>query len=116
MGRNLFRQYALNTSVRIGRGIVKLDARGSFLSPNIPIAITCISTKEKIVELCTIGQNFPPVSNLGAYTFKNLKKEEIVKKLEIKCRSELNIGVLIKGVRHRYFKKNDEKEKQRSKL
>ena len=74
MGRNLFRQYSLKISVRTGRGIVKLDARGNFLSPNIPIAIICISTKEKIVELCTTGQNFPPVSNLGAYTFKNWQK------------------------------------------
>jgi hypothetical protein len=50
MGRNRFWQYSWKRSVRIGRGIVKLEAKGSFLSPNIPMAIICISTKEKIVE------------------------------------------------------------------
>jgi len=51
--------------VRIGRGRVNADARGSFFKPKIPMAITCISTNENIVELCTVGQNSPPVSNLG---------------------------------------------------
>jgi len=51
--------------VRIGRGRVNMDARGSFFKPKIPMPIICISTKEKIVELCTVGQNSPPVSNFG---------------------------------------------------
>jgi hypothetical protein len=63
--------------VRTGRGIIKLDAKGSFLSPNIPIAIICISIKENIVELCTIGQNIPAVSYFGAYTFNSCKKVKI---------------------------------------
>lgn len=61
----------LKRRVRTGRGIVKEDANGSFLRPNNPTAIMCISTKEKIVELCTIGQNFPPVSYLASYTFRS---------------------------------------------
>jgi hypothetical protein len=30
-----------------------------------------MSTRENIIELCTVGQNFPAVSYLGAYTFIN---------------------------------------------
>lgn len=75
MGRNLFLQYSLKRNVRTGRGTVKLDAKGTFFSPNIPIAIMCINTKEKITELCTRGHNLPPVSNLGAYTFKSCKRK-----------------------------------------
>lgn len=57
----------------MGRGRVKLDARGSFFRPNIPTAIACIRINENIVELCTIGQNFPPVSYLGEYTFNSCR-------------------------------------------
>lgn len=48
--RNLFRQNSLKRSVRIGRGMVKVAAKRTFLSPNTPIAIICISTREKMVE------------------------------------------------------------------
>lgn len=71
MGRKRFLQYSLNRSVRIGRGKIRVEAKESFFSVKIPTAMACISTSEKIIELCTIGQNFPPVSYLGAYTFKN---------------------------------------------
>lgn len=71
MGRNLFRQYSLKRRVMIGRGNVKDEARESFLSAKIPTAIMCMSTREKMVELCTIGQNFPAVSYLGVYTLMN---------------------------------------------
>lgn len=71
MGRKRFLQYSLKRSVRIGRGKIKVDARGSFFNVKIPNAIACISTRENIIELCTIGQNFPPVSYLDEYTFMN---------------------------------------------
>lgn len=71
MGRNRFRQYSLKRSVRTGSGNIKVDAMESFFTVKIPIAMACISTKENIIELWTIGQNFPAVSYLGAYTFKN---------------------------------------------
>ena len=74
MGRKRLRQYALNRSVRIGRGMIEVDARGSFFSVKIPRAIACMSSSENIIELCTIGQNFPAVSYLGAYTFMNCTK------------------------------------------
>ena len=61
----------MKRSVNTGRGKVNVDARLTFLIVKIPTAIACISTREKIIELCTIGQNFPAVSNLGAYTFMN---------------------------------------------
>lgn len=71
MGRNRFRQYSLKRSVRTGRGIVKVDARESFFKAKIPTAMMCMSTRENIIELCIIGQNFPAVSYFGAYTFIN---------------------------------------------
>lgn len=71
MGRNRFRQYSLKRSVRTGRGSVKVDARESFFNAKIPTAMMCMSTRENIIELCTIGQNFPAVSYFGAYTFIN---------------------------------------------
>lgn len=71
MGRKRFRQYSLKRRVRTGRGKIKVDARESFFSVKIPTAIACISTRENIIELWTIGQNFPAVSYLGAYTFIN---------------------------------------------
>ncbi|CAI0381627.1 unnamed protein product, partial [Linum tenue] len=49
-GTKRLRQYSLKRSVRMGSGTVKVDAKGSFFSPNIPMAITCIRIKEKIVE------------------------------------------------------------------
>lgn len=72
-GKKRFRQYSLKRSVRIGRGKINVDANGSFFSVKSPIAIACMSTRENIIELCTIGQNFPAVSYFGAYTFKNCK-------------------------------------------
>jgi hypothetical protein len=51
--------------VRIGRGRVNPAARGRFFKPNIPMAITCINISENIVDVCTVGQNSPPVSNFG---------------------------------------------------
>jgi hypothetical protein len=71
MGRKRFLQYSLNRSVRTGRGKTKVDARESFFREKIPTAIACMSTRENITKLCTIGQNFPAVSCLGAYTFMN---------------------------------------------
>lgn len=71
MGRKRFRQYSLKRSVRIGRGTIKVVASGSFFSVKIPIAIACISTREKIIELWTKGQCFPAVSYLGSYTLMN---------------------------------------------
>lgn len=71
MGRNRFRQYALKRRVIIGKGTIKVDAIDSSFSAKIPAAMMCMSTREKIMELCTIGQNFPAVSYLGAYTFMN---------------------------------------------
>lgn len=71
MGRNRFRQYSLKISVRTGRGTVKVDARVSFFNAKIPTAMMCMSTRENIIELCTIGQNFPAVSYFGVYTFIN---------------------------------------------
>lgn len=57
--------------MRSGRGSVKVDARESFFNAKIPTAMMCMSTRENIIELCTVGQNFPAVSYLGAYTFIN---------------------------------------------
>lgn len=74
MGEKHLLQYSLNKSVRIGKGRIKLDARGSFLRPKIPIVIMCISTRENIVVLCTMGQNRPPVSYFGEYTFRSYVK------------------------------------------
>jgi hypothetical protein len=37
--------------VRTGRGIIKVDARGSFFRVKIPTAIACMSTSENIIEL-----------------------------------------------------------------
>lgn len=71
MGRKRFRQYSLKRSVSIGRGKIKVVAKDSFFSVKIPTAIACMSTSENIIELCTIGQNFPAVSYFGAYTFIN---------------------------------------------
>lgn len=71
MGRNRFRQYSLNKRVRIGRGRVALVEWGSFFKVKIPNAMNCIKTSEKIVESWTTGQNFPPDSYFGAYTFKS---------------------------------------------
>jgi len=59
--------------VRTGRGKIKVEAKGTLFRVKMPRAIACISTRENIVELCTIGQNFPAVSNFGAYTFMNCK-------------------------------------------
>ena len=101
MGRNRFRQYSLKKSVRTGRGIVKLDARGSFFSPNIPIAIICIKTKENIVELCTIGQNFPPVSYLGAYTLSSCMENLQVK---YQSRAHRTSRVFIRSLQFRWCK------------
>jgi len=61
----------LNKSVSIGKGTIKLDARGRLFNPNNPTAIMCIRTKENIMELWTIGQNSPPVSYFGEYTLKS---------------------------------------------
>lgn len=71
MGRKRFRQYALKSNVRTGSGKSKVDAIDSFFNVKIPIAIACMSTRENIIELCTIGQNFPAVSYLGMYTLMN---------------------------------------------
>jgi len=71
LGRKRFRQYSLNRSVSTGRGKIKVEAKGTFFKVKMPRAIACISTRENIMELCTIGQNFPAVSNFGAYTFMN---------------------------------------------
>lgn len=49
-------------------GMVKPDGTGDRFSPNTPIAIICANTNEKIVVLCTIGQNFPPLSYFDIYT------------------------------------------------
>lgn len=57
--------------MRSGSGSVKVDARESFFNAKIPTAMMCMSTRENIIELCTVGQNFPAVSYLGAYTFIN---------------------------------------------
>ena len=71
MGKNRFRQYSLKRRVSTGRGSIQVDAGESFFNAKIPTAIMCMSTREKIVVLCTIGQNFPAVSYFGAYTFMN---------------------------------------------
>jgi hypothetical protein len=60
--------------VRTGKGRIKLDAKGSFFRPKIPMAIMCINTRENIVVLCTIGQNLPPVSYFGEYMFRSCVK------------------------------------------
>jgi hypothetical protein len=57
--------------VSIARGKIKVEATGSFFSVKIPTAIACMSIRENIIELCTVGQNFPAVSYFGAYTFMN---------------------------------------------
>lgn len=75
MGRKRFRQYSLKRSVSIGRGKINVEARETFFSVKIPTAIQCMSTRENIIELCTIGQNFPAVSNFGSYTFMNCTKD-----------------------------------------
>lgn len=55
-GSNLCLQYSWKRSVQIINGIVKLDVDEDFLNPKTANAIICISTIEKIVVLCTIGQ------------------------------------------------------------
>lgn len=73
LGRKRFRQYSLKRRVKSGRGKIKVDARESFFNVKTPTAIKCMSRRENIIELCTIGQNFPAVSYRGAYTFMNCK-------------------------------------------
>lgn len=68
IGRKRFRQYSLNRSVSTGRGKINVDADESFFTVKMPRAIACISTSENIMQLCTVGQNLPAVSNFGAYT------------------------------------------------
>ena len=74
-GRKRFRQYSLNRRVSKGRGKINVDADRTFFSVKMPKAIACISTRENIMQLCTVGQNFPALSNFGAYTFINCKKK-----------------------------------------
>jgi hypothetical protein len=71
MGKNRFPQYELNRSVRNGRGTSRLAPIGKFFIPSTPIEIKCISTRENMFALCTMGQNLPPVSYLGAYTLQS---------------------------------------------
>ena len=74
LGKKRFRQYSLKSSVRIWRAKIKVQAWETFFSVKIPTAMACISTSENIIEVCTIGQNFPALSYLGAYTLINCEK------------------------------------------